>query len=260
LEERPLTCPAGGVAEDRPGPPSCILQLSIVIPVYNERANLPPLWEEIHPVLNSLARSFEVIFVDDGSTDGSAEELARIRAAAPEVRVLHLEVNSGQSAALFAGFRAARGRLVVTLDADRQNDPADIPRLLDRIPEHDAAVGYRPRRADTWVRRASSRIANSVRNALSGDDIIDTGCTLKAFRRECLEGLPEFTGMHRFLPTLVRMKGHRVCQVPVGHRPRVAGESKYGIGNRVFRAFSDLLAVRWMKSRHIRCRVTEEGR
>ena len=249
--------PAGGAAADRSGPPR-LPQLSIVIPVYNERANLLPLWEELRPSLISIGRTFEVIFVDDGSTDDSAEEMARIRAGSPEVRVLRAEANAGQTAALLAGFGAARGAIVVTLDADRQNDPADIPRLLDRIPEHDAAVGYRVRRADGWVRLASSRVANFVRNALSGDDIIDTGCTLKAFRRECLHGLPAFAGMHRFLPTLVRMNGHSVCQVPVGHRPRVAGQSKYGIGNRVFRAFNDLMAVRWMKSRHIRYRVTED--
>ncbi|HXI04668.1 MAG TPA: glycosyltransferase, partial [Candidatus Saccharimonadales bacterium] len=161
---------------------------------------------------------------------------------------------------LLAGFRAARGRIVVTLDGDLQNNPADIPALLERIPEFDAAVGYRRNRADGLVRRVSSRVGNAVRNAISGDDIIDTGCTLKAFRRECLAGLPGFKGMHRFLPTLIRMAGFRVCQVAVGHRPRVAGRSKYGIGNRLLPTMVDLMAVRWMKSRRITPGEIEEIR
>lgn len=250
--------PAGAVSEVRAEHPARVPQLSIVIPAYNERENLLPLWEELRSTLVSLGRTFEAIFVDDGSDDGSREVLAAMRKSAPEVRVLRFAANCGQTAALMAGFRASRGEIVVTLDADRQNDPEDIASLLARIPEYDAAVGYRRRRRDNWVRLLSSRVANGVRNALSRDDIIDTGCTLKAFRRECLAGLPMFTGMHRFLPTLIRMDGFRVCQVPVGHRARVAGRSKYGIGNRVFRSFHDLMAVRWMKSRRIRCNVTEE--
>jgi glycosyltransferase involved in cell wall biosynthesis len=233
-------------------------QLSIVIPVFNEKENLLPLWEELRAVLEPLGRSHEVIFVDDGSADGSAEVLSGMRRSHPGIRVLHLGSNCGQTAALLAGFRAARGDVVVTLDADRQNDPADIPALLARIPEHDAAAGYRVRRADPWIRRLSRRIGNAVRNALSGDDIIDTGCTLKAFRRECLSAIPGFNGMHRFVPTLLRMGGYRVCQVPVGHRPRTAGVSKYGVGNRLLRTAADLLAVRWMIRRTLRFTVTEE--
>lgn len=233
-------------------------RLSIVIPVYNERENLVPLWEELRAVLASLHVSYEVILVDDGSDDGSAGILSSLRERHPEIRILHLDRNRGQTAALLAGFRASRGEIVVTLDADRQNDPADVPALVSRIPEYDAAVGFRRHRADGWVRLMSSRVANSVRNALSGDDIIDTGCTLKAFRRECLDSIPMFNGMHRFLPTLVRMAGFKVCQVGVGHRPRVAGRSKYGIGNRAFRALYDLIAVRWMKQRRLVFNVTEE--
>jgi len=242
--------PAGALPE--------VPQISIVIPAYNEKSNLLPLWEELRSTLRSLGRTFEVIFVDDGSADGSREVLSDIRRGAREVRVLRLAANSGQTAALMAGFRAAAGGIVVTMDADRQNDPADIAALLSRIPEFDAAVGYRLGRKDGWVRLLSSRIANAVRNAVSGDDIIDTGCTLKAFRRECLTNLPMYSGMHRFLPTLVRMDGFRVCQVPVRHRPRVAGQSKYGIANRLFRSSHDLMVVRWMKSRRIRYDLTEE--
>jgi glycosyltransferase involved in cell wall biosynthesis len=259
IPEDPLVNrPAGVNLNDRAAPPATGPQISIVIPAFNERDNLAPLWEELERSLDALGRTYEVIFVDDGSDDGSREVFSRLKARAPAMRVLRSAANCGQSAAIFAGFRAARGEIIVTLDADRQNDPADIPALLARIPGHDAAVGYRRERSDGFIRLASSRIANFVRNALSGDDIIDTGCTLKAFRRECLADLPAFNGMHRFLPTLVRIAGFSVCQVPVGHRPRVAGRSKYGIGNRVFRSFHDLMAVRWMKSRHIRYTVSEE--
>lgn len=209
-------------------------------------------------MLRALGVTHEVLFVDDGSTDGSGAVLSDLRSRHPEIRVLRARRNSGQSAAMIAGFRAARGAIIVTLDADRQNDPADIPALLERLPEYDAAAGYRAHREDGLIRRISSRVGNAIRNAVSGDDIIDTGCTLKAFRRECLADLPGFNGMHRFLPTLVRMAGFRVCQVPVNHRPRVAGRSKYGIANRLLPTLGDLLAVRWMKHRRVPVQEIEE--
>lgn len=233
--------------------------LSIVIPAFNEQGNLAPLHTEIAAMLDRGHLDAEIIFVDDGSNDGSAEKLRALRRADSRVRVLTFARNAGQTAALAAGFAAARGHLVVTLDADRQNDPDDIPLLLDQIHGHDAAVGWRAARHDTWLRRLSSRIANSVRNSLSQDDIIDTGCSLKAYRREAVAGLKLYNGMHRFLPTLLRMEGFRVCQVPVSHRPRVAGVSKYNVRNRVFRSFADLLAVRWMKLRRIEYRLVEES-
>ncbi len=249
-----------GAHASAPGDParSARPHLSIVIPVYNEQENLLPLWEELCSALRTIGATHEVIFVDDGSTDTSPGILAGLRSRHPEVRLLRARRNSGQSAAMIAGFRAARGEIIVTLDGDRQNDPSDIPNLLKHIPEYDAAAGFRVNRADSFVRRISSRLGNAVRNAVSGDDIIDTGCTLKAFRRECLEDLPGFDGMHRFLPTLVRMAGFKVCQVPVGHRPRVAGSSKYGIRNRLLPTLGDLLAVRWMKSRRVRLHEIEE--
>ncbi len=225
--------------------------LSLVIPVFNERDNLELLVDEIAATLAPTVLGYEILLVDDGSTDGSAETIARLAGSRAGVRGLHFRANRGQTAAFDAGFKAARGRVVVTLDADLQNDPADIPALLRALDGNDAVVGYRQVRRDTWLRRVSSRIANDVRNRLSGDDIIDTGCSLKAFRRECLADVKLYTGMHRFLPTLLRMEGHRVVQVPVHHRERRSGVSKYGVWNRAFRSLVDLFAVRWMKKRRL---------
>jgi len=230
--------------------------LSIVAPVYNERDNLEQLVAELCAVLQPLGPSYEIILVDDGSTDGSTDLCANLARRGEGVRSLHLNGNQGQTAAFDAGFKAARGKWIVTLDADLQNDPADIPRLLEALEEADAAVGYRVRRADTWKTRASSSIANWVRNRVSGDDIVDTGCSLKAYRRDCIARLKLYHGMHRFLPTLLRMEGLRVVQLPVGHRPRRYGRSKYGIRNRVVRSFIDLLVVRWMKRRQLNYEVT----
>ena len=230
--------------------------LSIVAPVYNERDNLEPLLAEIRRTLQPSGLQLEILLVNDGSTDGSAQKIAELARGAGIVRGLHFKQHRGQTAALDAGFKAARGRWVVTIDSDLQNDPADIPELIAALSDADAAVGYRTHRADGWPRRVSSRIANAVRNRLSGDDIIDTGCTLKAFRRECLAELKLFHGLHRFLPTLLRMEGCRVVQIPVSHRPRRRGKSKYGVWNRVFRAWVDLLAVRWMKKRRLDYEVT----
>jgi len=226
-------------------------EISIVAPVYNEVENVGPLVEELLRTLAPMAGRYEIVLVDDGSTDGSAEAIARLASAHPEVRGLHLRRNRGQTAAFDAGIKGARGDIVVTIDADLQNDPADIPKLVAALDGHDAAIGYRAIREDTLVRRVSSKIANAVRNRLSGDDVIDTGCSLKAFRAKRLREVKLFTGMHRFLPTLVKIEGGTVVQLPVGHRPRRAGTSKYGVWNRVFRSFADLLAVRWMKKRRL---------
>jgi glycosyltransferase involved in cell wall biosynthesis len=234
------------------------LDLSIVIPVYNEIDNLEPLVGELLPVLHGLGRTFEIVLVNDGSTDGSTAKIDELVARRVGVRGIHFRFNRGQTAAFDAGFRGARGRVIVTLDADLQNDPADIPRVLQALHGHDAAVGWRRERHDTAVRRWSSRIANAIRNRLSDDDIIDTGCSLKAFRRDALAPVKLYTGMHRFLPTLIKMEGGTVVQVPVNHRNRRAGSSKYGISNRALRAFLDLLAVRWMKNRRLGYEVARD--
>jgi len=233
--------------------------LSLVIPVYNERDNLAPLVGEIATSLRGAGFSYEVLMVDDGSTDGSAEALAALRRDHPELRVVRLARNAGQTAAMDAGFHRSRGGVVVTLDADMQNDPADIPRLVRELEGWDAVVGVRSVRRDGLVRRVSSRVANYVRNRLSDETITDTGCSLKAYRREAVSRLKLYRGMHRFLPTLLKMEGFRVREIPVGHRPRAHGESKYGISNRLVPSFMDLLAVRWMKKRMLRYEVKDDA-
>jgi dolichol-phosphate mannosyltransferase len=236
------------------------VELSLVVPVYNERDNLPLLVEEIGRALAGRGGRYEIVAVDDGSTDGSLDVLKALKGAHPELHILALAAHAGQTAAFAAGFGAARGNVVVTLDADLQNDPADIPALVAELEASGAAAvaGYRVERRDTAWKRLQSRIANGVRNRLNRETIRDTGCSLKAFRADALRALPLFNGMHRFLPTLVRMHGGRVTEAPVGHRPRRFGRTKYGMWNRVFRAFVDALAVRWMQRRALRYRVREE--
>ena len=233
--------------------------LSVVIPVYNEEENLPLLWEELRSVLEGLGLAVEVIFVDDGSRDGSPEIVRGLREADPRVRLVRLKSHAGETAATDAGLKAALGRWVVVMDADLQNDPADIPTLLGYLDRWDAATGWRQERAhgDDWRRRVASRIANRVRNWLSDETIQDSGCTFRAFRRECLRDLVLYRGLHRFIPTLLTLRGYRVIEVPVNHRPRRFGRSKYGVWDRAFVAFADLLAIRWMKSRLLRYEVAE---
>ena len=234
--------------------------LSIVVPVYNEEESLPLLWPEIREALAPTGLAYEVVFVDDGSRDRSAEIIRAFREEDPRVRLVRLKANAGETAATDAGFKTARGRFVVTMDADLQNDPHDIPMLLSHLDQWDAVTGWRVNRGegDSLVRQASSRVANRIRNALSDEAIQDSGCTFRAFRRECLRDLVLYKGFHRFVPTLLRMRGFRVIEVPVNHRPRRFGESKYGIGNRALRAFKDLLVVRWMKDRLLRYEVAED--
>jgi dolichol-phosphate mannosyltransferase len=235
-----------------------MLDLSVVIPVYNEEANLPLLWPELRSVLEPLGLQFEVLFIDDGSRDRSAEIVRGFRDADPRVRLIRLKANSGETAATDAGFKSARGRWVVTMDADLQNDPHDLPMLLAHLDQWDGVTGWRVKRDDPFLRRASSRLANAIRNWVSDESVQDSGCTYRAFRRECLRGLVLYRGFHRFVPTLLRMRGYRVLEVPVNHRPRRFGQSKYGIGNRAVAAFRDLLVIRWMKDRVLRYDIAED--
>jgi glycosyltransferase involved in cell wall biosynthesis len=233
------------------------LRYSVVIPAYNEEENLEPLLAELLPVMASLPGAHEVIVVDDGSTDGTAERLSALRERHPSLRVLTLARNRGQSAAFAAGFQAARGDVIITLDADLQNDPADIPRVLAQLDRYAVVCGVRRRRRDNAVRRVSSRVANAVRRAVIGDGITDTGCSLKAFPAASARRLVPFDGMHRFLPALLQWQGCTVTEVVVAHRPRRAGASKYNVRNRALRTLLDLLAVRWLKSRWLRYEVKE---
>jgi len=235
------------------------LQLSVIIPAYNEEENLPVLLAELREALAPLGLSYEVLVVDDGSSDGTLEVMRDLAATDRRLRLLRLARNSGQSAALEAGFRHARAPVLATLDADLQNDPADLPGLLEKLEEGwDVVSGVRTDRHDSWLRRISSRIANGVRNRLTGESITDVGCTLRVYRREHTDRIFMFTGMHRFLPTLLKLAGARVTEMPVSHRPRLHGEPKYNIRNRIWKALADLFAVRWMQSRWIDRRNIEE--
>ena len=234
------------------------LEISIVIPLYNERENLVLLDQEITKNIKPLNKSYEVILVDDGSTDGSSELIRVLQKINSNLRLIRFGHNHGQTAAFAAGFNKARGNIIVTMDADLQNSPSDIPLLLTAIKNYDVVCGWRHKRNDPWIKKISSKVANSVRNSLSEESIADTGCSLKAFRRECFKGIKLYNGMHRFFPTLMKMEGFSVTQVKVGHYPRIHGHSKYNISNRLFASFKDLLAIRWMKKRQINYDIIEE--
>jgi glycosyltransferase involved in cell wall biosynthesis len=226
--------------------------VSVVVPVFNEEENMPILQSELRAALSGI--DHEMVFVDDGSTDRSAEKIE----VAPNVRVLRFEKNTGQSAALYAGVKAARGQTIVMIDSDLQNDPADIPRLVVEISRGaDLVCGYRAKRKDTLTKRLSSRIANFVRSRFTKDYVRDTGCTLKAMRRECADALVPFKGMHRFIPALVRGAGYRLVEIPVNHRPRRFGQTKYGFGSRALRATMDMFGVRWLLSRRLNYKVRD---
>ena len=228
-------------------------EVSVVVPVFNEEENVPILQSELRSSLSGL--DHEIIFVDDGSTDRSAE---RIEAAA-NVRIVRFEKNTGQSAALYAGVRKARGQIIVMIDSDLQNDPADIPHLLEEISRGaDLVCGYRAKRKDTITKRLTSRIANFVRSRFTKDYVRDTGCTLKAMRRECADALVPFKGMHRFIPALVRGAGYRLVEIPVNHRPRRFGQTKYGFGSRALRATMDMFGVRWLLSRRLNYKIQSD--
>jgi glycosyltransferase involved in cell wall biosynthesis len=231
-----------------------------VAPCHNELDNLQPLTEAIRAALEPLGRTYEIVLVNDASTDGSWDVLKTIAATDSRVRALRFAQQCGQSAALWAGIKNARGRVIVTLDADMQNPPSEIPRFLEALMQADCVCGSRvaARAAgDSWLRRASSRIANEVRNKVSGETISDAGCCYRAFRRECVAELKFFKGAHRFLPTLIKMEGFTVTELPISHNPRGSGRTHYGIWNRLFKSSADLLAVRWMKKRTIRYKIDE---
>jgi dolichol-phosphate mannosyltransferase len=225
-------------------------QVSVVIPVFNEEGNVSQLQTELESVLKGV--SYEIVFVDDGSDDRTA---VKIRCGS-HVRLLQFLKNSGQSAAIYAGLANASGKLLVLMDGDLQNDPKDIPRLLAEIEKgFDLVCGYRLNRKDGWLKRAQSVIANEVRSRFTKDGVRDTGCTLKAMRRECREALIPFDGMHRFIPALVKGLGYKITEIPVNHRRRQSGVSKYTLGNRALRATIDMFGVRWLLARQFQIRL-----
>jgi dolichol-phosphate mannosyltransferase len=225
-------------------------EVSVIVPLFNEEENISILQSELRAALDGL--DYEIVFVDDGSLDCTVERIE----TAPNVLLIRFEKNTGQSAAIYAGLQAARGANAVLIDGDLQNDPADIPRLLAEVARGaDLVCGYRINRQDTLVKQLTSRIANAVRSRFTKDGVRDTGCTLKAIRRECISALIPFKGMHRFIPALIKGAGYRLVEIPVNHRPRRFGQSKYGLGNRALRATIDMFGVRWLLSRRLNYKI-----
>lgn len=234
--------------------------LSLVIPVYNEKDNLVPLTGKILDVMKGNIDSFEIIYIDDGSDDGSSEILNELASQFDVVQVYHFTKNNGQTAAFAAGFAKAAGKLVIAMDADLQVDPKDIFKLIPYSKNYDVVCGIREKREDGFVKKISSKIGNGVRNWLTHESISDTGCPLKLFKNEVIKSFYLFEGMHRFLPTLAKMNGFSVIEVPVAHYPRQHGYSKYGIGNRMWKGLKDALAVRWMQKRNINYKFMNENK
>jgi glycosyltransferase involved in cell wall biosynthesis len=237
-----------------------LVDISVVVPVFDEEGNLAPLIAEIAAAMKSTGHGYEVIFVDDGSGDGSLAEIEELERSYAVVRVGRHTSRCGQSAGLATGFRMSSGRIIVTMDGDRQNDPADIPRLVEALEDDVACVcGVRGSRQDDLVKRVSSKVANLFRNLVTGDRIRDAGCCYRAIRRGAIAELPVFDGMHRFLPTILRAQGYRVEEITVGHRPRTVGQTKYGVGDRLWRGIRDCFAIRWYRARAIEgTRLTHE--
>ncbi|MEM8960725.1 MAG: glycosyltransferase [Acidobacteriota bacterium] len=233
-------------------------RLSMVVPVKDEADNVEELAAEISKVFSAVDYPWEVVWVDDGSTD---QTLACLQGLPAPHRWLTFEANRGQSAALVAGIEAARGEWIGTMDGDGQNDPADLPRQLEHAEATgvDMVNGIRATRRDTWVRKLSSKIANGVRRRAVGDRVSDIGCSTRVVRRRAVERLPFFNGLHRWLPVLVQMRGFTMDEVAVNHRPRLAGTSKYGIGNRLWVGIHDIIGVNWLRARHREWRVVGQG-
>ena len=228
------------------------VDISIIVPVFNEAENILPLAQEVALALRSEGRTYELVFVDDASTDFTWERINAAKRALPSVRGLRHGSNRGQSAALWAGIQATSGAVIATMDGDLQNDPADLPRLLTELERADFILGHRVKRRDNWLRQVSSRVARLARKIVLGVALQDTGCSLRVFKRSALVGVFPFNGLHRFLPVLVHGGGAKVLEIPVNHRPRAAGVSKYGIRNRLGRGIVDLLAVAWYQKRRLR--------
>lgn len=235
-----------------------MLKYSVVIPLKNEEGNIADLIHELEPVMISLKDPWELICIDDGSTDSTLGILKNLAGQKKYLKIVVFAKNYGQSSAFDAGFKQARGEYVITLDGDRQNDPSDIPRLVASIADCDLVCGYRSNRRDPWIKKITSLLANGVRSRVCKDGMQDTGCSLKIYRTECLRKIKMYQGMHRFLPALFKIEGFRTREVPVNHRERTKGKTKYNFWNRSFNTIADMLAVRWMRQRKLNYEIKHD--
>jgi glycosyltransferase involved in cell wall biosynthesis len=237
------------------------MDISIIVPIKDESGSIPILANEIMQSMSAHTWSWECIWVDDGSTDNSLETICKLCKENSAYRYISFDKNYGQSAALYAGFAESRGRFLATLDGDGQNDPADIPSLIAVLEtgEFDMVNGFRKKREDSLVRTVSSRIANTFRNITTGKSVRDTGCSSRAFKKECVEWLPLFKGMHRFLPTVISLRGFKLTEMPVNHRLREKGESKYSINNRLWVGLYDIFGIMWLRKRFLCYKVDKKG-
>lgn len=235
-----------------------MIHYSVVIPLKNEESNIADLINELEPIMNQLSAPWELICIDDGSTDSTKKVLQELAKTKPYLKVLIFQKNYGQSSAFDAGFKEAQGDFVITLDGDRQNDPADIPKMVKLINQCDLVCGIRQKRKDPFSKRVVSKLANFVRRLICHDGVQDTGCSLKVYRRTCLQQIKMFKGMHRFLPALFNIEGFRIMEIPVNHRERLKGTSKYNFFNRSFNTIADLFAVHWMKKRHLGYQIQQK--
>lgn len=234
------------------------IEYSVIIPLKNEEDNIIDLVEELEPVMLQLNLPWELICVDDGSNDKTLDILRDLLSKKNYLRLLVFKKNYGQSSAFDAGFKAAKGTYAITLDGDRQNDPADIPKLVEAIKNSDLVCGARVNRKDPWSKKITSFVANIVRRNICDDGVSDTGCSLKIYRTEALRKIKMYNGMHRFLPALFKIEGLRVIEVPVNHRERTRGKTKYNFFNRSFNTIADLAAVSWMKKRQLQYKIQKE--
>lgn len=234
------------------------IKYSIVIPLKDEEGNICELIEEIETVMQGQAKEWEIICVDDGSSDQTTSLLKELKKTKPYLRIIVFTKNFGQSSAFDAGFKAAKGEFIITLDGDRQNDPNDIPKLLALSSQYDLVCGVRQKRKDSLLKKLISFFANKIRSRVCQDGIQDTGCSLKIYRKACLQNIKLYQGMHRFLPALFQIEGYRVGQIPVNHRERVKGSTKYSFFNRSFNTVADMFAVYWMRQRKLNYTIERE--
>lgn len=234
------------------------LKYSVIIPIKDEEENIPILTQEVQSVMSKLNEPWELIYINDGSKDNSLKILKELKASHPHLQLISFDKNYGQSSAFDAGFKAAQGELVITLDGDLQNDPQDIPKLLEALQNHDMVCGWRQKRQDTIIKRLISKPSNMIRSRLCKDYIHDTGCSLKVFKKSSLLKIKGFHGMHRFYPALFTVEGMSITEVKVSHRARGQGKSKYHLFNRNLGPFLDMLAVYWMRKRRLHYRIKED--